>query len=672
MFRIAVTTAVFLFALLAGPSQMVGSSAQAQDGAELQRLDRLMDLIDDDRYDEAVALSRDLSDPALRDLVQWRRLMREGTRVGFGELADFLETRGHWPSASTLARYAEAALPDWLGAQETVDWFRMNAPQTGDGALRFARALASLGLRDEGQEVARNAWHNLSLSASTESALLAEFPAAFTQDDIAARVERLLQNNDRSAVALAQRLGSEQAQLADARLRLATMQGGVDTAIEALPDHLRDTPGLTYERARWRLRSDADDGALELLDPAPPVSEVDADHWWRVKHWAARRALRQGQPAIAYRIASNHGAESGLTLAEGEFLAGWIALRFLNDPEQAYRHFDRLYHNVSMPISLGRGAYWAGEAAKAMGREDWATQWYRVAAQYDTVFYGQMAGLHLGHLPVGGLEAVVQVSESERQAFEERDLTRVTRALAAIDRRDLLSFFFLAQRSNATSAEDYYLAGRLALDLDYPDQAIRAGRMALTDGHQISALLYPPPPVDLSGDPDGPLLLGLMRQESGFDRNAVSSAGARGLMQLMPGTAEQVARRLGVNYSFDRLTTDPQYNITLGRDYLERMLDRYAGFLPLALAAYNAGPGRADQWIVEFGDPRHPSVDPIDWMEQIPFSETRNYVQRVLESYTVYQVRLRPDDNPFVALPRPTPVALHEIEPDPSESTLEN
>lgn len=672
MLRLAVITAVFSLALFAGPAQMGGASAYAQDGAELQRLDRLMDLIDEDRYDEAVALSRDLSDPALRDLVQWRRLMREGTRVGFGELADFLETHGHWPSANTLARYAEAALPDWLGAQETVDWFRQYPPKTGDAALRFARALAGLGLRDEAQDVAQNAWYNLSPSPSTESALLAEFPAAFTEADIVARVERLLQNNDRSAVALAQRLGSEQAQLAEARLRLATMQSGVDAAIEALPDGLRNDPGLTYERARWRLRSNASDGALDLLDPAPSVSEITADHWWRVKHWAARRALRQGQAATAYRIASSHGAESGLTMAEGEFLAGWIALRFLNDPEQAYRHFDRLYHNVSMPISLGRGAYWAGEAAKAMGREDWATQWYRVAAQYDTVFYGQMAGLHLGALPVGGQDAVVQISESERQAFEQTDLSRVTRALAALNRQDLLPFFFLGLRSNAVSAEDYYLAGHLALDLGHPEQAIHVGRMALTDGHQLSGLLYPPPPVDLSGDPDGPLLLGLMRQESAFDRQAVSSAGARGLMQLMPGTAEQVARRIGVNYSFDRLTTDPQYNIRLGRDYLERMLDRYAGFLPLALAAYNAGPGRADQWIVEFGDPRHPSIDPIDWMEQIPFAETRNYVQRVLESYTVYQRRLRPDDNPFVALPQPTPVALHEIEPEPAESSLEN
>src|SRR5699024_686299 len=216
----------------------------------------------------------------------------------------------------------------------------------------------------------------------------------------------------------------------------------------------------------------------------------------------------------------------------------------------------------------------------------------------------------------------------------------------------LLPFFFAALRANAATAADYKQTGLLAQELGYPDQVIRTGRAALVEGHQLSGLLYPAPVVDLSQDPSGPLLLGLMRQESAFNHRAVSPPGARGLMQVMPGTAESVARRLGLSYSIDRLTSDPHYNISLGRDYPERMLDRYDGFLPLALAAYNAGPVRADQWIQRYGDPRR-DIDPIDWMELIPFSETRNYVQRVLESYTVYHRRLRPEDDPFVALPTP-------------------
>lgn len=653
MLRPGVSTLVLLVILTMAALTAAVPQARAQSSADLQNLRQALEAVDQRDYEAALATARTLEDPALARLVQWRRLMREGTRVGFGELADFIERHPHWPGQNTLQRYAEQTLPGHLSAGERIDWFRRYPPLTGEGALELARALRTQGLTEEADQEALAAWRDMSLSASEESALLAEFGHVIGRDEILARVERGLQDNSSAAVSMAARVSDGHQRVAEARLRLSQMQAGVDSAVERVPADLQNDPGLLYERARWRLRSDILDGALELLDPPPPVTAATADHWWRIKNWAARSALRRGQADVAYRIASNHGAESGVTMAEGEFLAGWIALRFLNDPEQAYRHFDRLYHNVSMPISVARGAYWAGEAARALGREDWATQWYQVAAQHDTVFYGQMAGLHLGHMPVGALEAVAPISSDQMAAFNETDLVRVTRALALLQREDLLPLFFAALRVNAASAEDYKQVGLLAQELGYPDQTIRTGRAALVDGHQLSDLLYPAPVVDLGQDPHGPLLLGLMRQESAFNLRAVSPAGARGLMQLMPGTAEQVARRLGVSYSIDRLTSDPHYNITLGRDYLERMLDRYSGFLPLALAAYNAGPGRADQWMQEFGDPRRSDVDPIDWIEMIPFSETRNYVQRVLESYTVYHRRLRPEDDPFVALPTP-------------------
>lgn len=653
MLRPRITTFVSLLLLVL--VSLLGSAqvAEAQSSADLQKLRQALTAVDDRDYEAALSLARELEDPALARLIQWRRLMREGTRVGFGELADFIERHPHWPGQQTLQRYAEEALPPYRRAEEKVSWFRQWPPVSGEGALAFARALRSLGLEGEAQEQALTAWRRMNLSSAVESALLEEFAAVIGPEEILARVERGLQNNDASAPLLAARVSDGHQRLAEARLRLSRMDAGVDAAIERVPASLRDDPGLIYERARWRLRSNMLDGALELLDPPPPVSAETADHWWRIKNWAARGALRQGRAELAYRIASSHGADSGVTMAEGEFLAGWIALRFLGDPEQAYRHFDRLYHNVSMPISLGRGAYWAGAAARAMGREDWAQQWFQVAAQYDTVFYGQMAGLQLGSMPVGTLEATAVVTPDQQEAFRASDLVRVTRALAALEREDLLPFFFAALRSNATSAADYKQVGLLAQELGYPDQAIRTSRAALIDGYQLSELLYPPPVVDLGQDPAAPLLLGLIRQESAFDVRAVSPAGARGLMQLMPGTAEIVARQLGLPYHIDRLTSDPYYNITLGRDYLERMLERYRGFLPLALAAYNAGPGRADQWIQDYGDPRQEGVDPIDWIEQIPFSETRNYVQRVLEAYTVYQRRLRPQEDPFVALPIP-------------------
>lgn len=651
MLRKVVFTATLVLALGLAPG------LRAELPRDYETLRASFAMVDDGRYDEALEIARSLEDPALRKLVQWRRLMRQGSRLGFGELADFLESDPDWPGTSSLRRSAERAMPDWMGVRETVAWFRAHPPSGGEAALRYARALRGLGLEEEARTQARLAWREMSFPEGQEEALLADFGPVLEPEDHYHRFERLLVSDDRSALRVAERLGGGHRQLAEARLMLAAMQPGVDAAIERIPGELRDDPGLTYDRARWRLRSDLFDSAAELLDPAPPVIEANAEHWWRIKHWAARRALRQGEAETAYRLAVQHGTDSGIAMAEGEFFAGWVALRHLDQPEQAYRHFDRLFHGVSMPISRARGAYWAGEAARALGREDWAEQWYRVAAQHDTVFYGQMAALRLGALPVASEGAAPAITADRRAAFDGDELVRATRAVAALERDDLLPLFFGALRSRAQTAEDFWLAGELAQRLGRPDQAIRTGRTALTSGFLLTDLLYPNPPVDLAGDPDGPLLLGLMRQESAFDIAAVSPAGARGLMQLMPGTAERVARQLGESYSLARLTSDPLYNIRLGRDYLERMLDRYTGFLPLALAAYNAGPGRADEWIVTYGDPRHPEVDPIDWMEQIPFSETRNYVQRVLESYTIYHRRLRPQDDPFVALPRSLPTA---------------
>lgn len=672
MYRQAITTALFAILLSLAAAAAEPNRVLAATSGDLALLRSALERSDEGQHEDAVALARQLEDPALRKLVEWRRLMRLGTRAGFGQIADFLDRNPAWPGNSTLRRYAEEVMPAGLSAQATVDWFRAHPPTGGEAALRYARALRNLGLEEEAQQQARAAWREMGLPDDQEDALLAEFGAALSEADHQHRLERLLLDNDRAAVRVAARFGEGHRHLAEARLMLAGMRPGVDDAIDRVPDELRSDPGLTYDRARWRLRTDLFDGAVELLDPAPPVLDANAEHWWRVKNWAARRALREGRTELAYRLAAQHGATSGIAMAEGEFLAGWIALRFLDDPEEAYRHFDRLYHNVSMPISLARGAYWAGEAARALGRDDWANQWYRVAAQHDTVFYGQMAGLRLGAIPASSEATLPQVSPDQRAAFEADELVRVTRALAALQRDDLLPLFFAALRVSSTTTADYWLAGELAQSLGYPEQAIRTGRTALTEGILLVDLLYPAPPVDLSSESDGPLLLGLMRQESAFNVSAVSPAGARGLMQLMPGTAERVAGRLGLDYSLSRLTRDPVYNIRLGRDYLQRMIDRYDGFLPLALAAYNAGPGRADQWIVDYGDPRLADIDPIDWIEQIPFSETRNYVQRVLESYTVYQRRLRPHDDPFAALPAPLPVSLQRSELGDSDGNMPN
>ena len=315
MLRPGVSTLVLLVILTMAALTAAVPQARAQSSADLQNLRQALEAVDQRDYEAALATARTLEDPALARLVQWRRLMREGTRVGFGELADFIERHPHWPGQNTLQRYAEQTLPGHLSAGERIDWFRRYPPLTGEGALELARALRTQGLTEEADQEALAAWRDMSLSASEESALLAEFGHVIGRDEILARVERGLQDNSSAAVSMAARVSDGHQRVAEARLRLSQMQAGVDSAVERVPADLQNDPGLLYERARWRLRSDILDGALELLDPPPPVTAATADHWWRIKNWAARSALRRGQADVAYRIASNHGAESGVTMA---------------------------------------------------------------------------------------------------------------------------------------------------------------------------------------------------------------------------------------------------------------------------------------------------------------------------------------------------------------------
>jgi soluble lytic murein transglycosylase len=344
-------------------------------------------------------------------------------------------------------------------------------------------------------------------------------------------------------------------------------------------------------------------------------------------------------------MVSRHGLKDGVGFAEAEWLAGWIALRFRNDAKQAQRHFARLYDGVSTPISSARGAYWTAEAAAAQNDGEAAERWYRSAAAHGTAFYGQLAGARLG-LPLSvDLSTAVAVWAVDRETYEESDLVRLVRLLGAFDQRKLQQTFLRHLRDQAQTATDYRLLAELSQSVGRMDQAVIAAKQARRLGVFMPTFLFPLPTpvynaVAAAPSPEPALVLAVIRQESAFDPKAISRAGARGLMQLMPATAHQVAHRIGVPYRRAMLTENPAANLHLGRAYLQEMLDTFSGTSMLALAAYNAGPHRVVRWIKDYGDPRHPDVDPVDWIEQIPFDETRNYVQRVLEGQAIYRLAL--------------------------------
>lgn len=587
----------------------------------------------------ALALSAQASETLPAKVLRWDWLRRDG-RADFASIATFLDQNPGWPASEQLQRQAERALPADLPDVALVAWFAGIEPQTGEGGLRYAEALARQGLAVQAVEVARSAWRQQTLSSDLESRLLLRFGSALTAEDHQARLSAmLLKRADGPARRVAGLLDAGHAALADATIKLYNLDPGVDPAIRRVPAELRNHPRLVYERARWRLRKGLIEGAAELLEaPYPP--DAEPDNWWALRRWAARDALSAGMVTAAYGIAANHGTAEGLSFAEGEFLAGWIALRYLREDRTALQHFERLHKGVGSPISLSRGAYWAGEAERAGGNEQQARDWYRLAAVHDTTFYGQLAAHRLGGARSVASAPKEEPTATQRADFEARELTRAVRLLTEAGAEGPLPWLYAGLRANAVGEAEWRLVAELARANGHHEQVVRTAKLALREGIHLPDLLYPAPPHPVGEDLEGALVAGLMRQESEFNTRAVSHAGARGLMQLMPGTAREVAGKLGIGYSADLLTRDPAYNIRLGRSYLTRMVARSGGYVPLAVASYNAGPGNVDKWLRLNGDPRDGSIDPIDWIESIPFSETRNYVQRVIEGAVVYARRM--------------------------------
>jgi soluble lytic murein transglycosylase len=361
---------------------------------------------------------------------------------------------------------------------------------------------------------------------------------------------------------------------------------------------------------------------------------------WREIDDAARRALSRGQVKVAYKLAIQHGAKDGTAFAEGEWLAGWIALRFLHEPKTAYAHFTRLHGGVGSPISKARAAYWAGRAAEELKKKEDARSWYAEAAQLPTTYYGQLAAQRSGQRGPLHFPAMPEPTGQQAADYAKRELVQVVQQLHEIDQADRAKSFLLRLVDLAKTPVEHRLTAELAASLGRNDLMVATAKASRLDGVEMVDQLYPVVSVPAGDRPEAALTLAIIRQESAFQSDALSSAGALGLMQLMPATAKSVAARIGLPYSKPRLTSDPTYNMMLGRAYLGQLIEDYGGSYVLAIAGYNAGPKRVSEWIGQNRDPRMKSVDAVDWVESIPLSETRNYVQRVLENVQVYRNRI--------------------------------
>lgn len=604
----------------------------------------------------AAPLTGGQSIAVLDDVVTWDRLRRDSYKGSFADYAGFLADHGDWPAATTIRRLAERAITDDTPAEAIIRHFRAVPPLTAEGKWRLAEALASSGQAAAATNWARDAWDSAGLDEAQEARLLARFGSVLRPEDHADRMDRLLWA-DRTTPAgrMLARVDVDTRLWALARIALRRNAPDVQARLGVVPERLRREAGLMLDEAQWLMRNNraaegqallAGGGATARV-PGQPLS-VGIESWLRTRLDIGRTLWRAGDAATARAVLAGHGldaraiatrpvAERALYL-DSEWLAGWLALRRLNQPGQALSHFRNARTVAQAPISQARADYWAGRAAEAAGQRELAQQYYAAAASHPDYFYGQLANERLGRpLPLT-LAALPAVDATSAGNFRATSRVRALFALAEVD-RPRQTIFLKQLADSATTPEQAVLVASLAGPLNRPDAGVHAGKTARGTA-ELAMIAAAFPVLDLPDTLSArwAIIHAITRQESQFDRGARSSANALGMMQMLPATAAETAEKLGLPPSpASRLTDDPVWNVTLGSAYFERLRAAWGGSAPLAVAAYNAGPGNVRKFVASLDDPRSPGVDMIDWIESIPFAETRNYVQRVLENAVVYE-----------------------------------
>lgn len=577
-----------------------------------------------------------------RHILAWAIALYGGDRVPSSEIADTAKMLPNWPGTIALRKNSERALyRESPSPQTVVKAFDGSQPLTFEGVVILARSYVALGNTKAALSVLTPFWRTEKLEAKDEAAFVEEFGAIIPAADHRFRMERMFYaDRENSALRVAALAGAQP--LADAWAAASRGDKNAAKLLKAVPVAQRSA-GYFFAQAEClrKQRKFADAAAVVMKAPTDRDALVDPDAWWVERRVLSRALVDQGDWKTAYKIVAAHAAESPASAAEAEFHAGWYALRGLNDPGTASGHFARIADLAQGPMSLSRAYYWLGRAAEVGGPGD-AKTYFTKAATYGTTFYGQLAAERVG---LRTLNIVYpEPSAADRQSFDGREAVSAIKRLqeAGYDRYADTLYRDLA--GQLTSPGELALLAVLAEKQGNHFMALKVGKIAGARGIDVGALSHPlgviPDSANISGSGKA-LAYAIARQESEFNIGAVSSAGARGLLQLMPGTAKQLAKKAGMTFSPERLTSDAGYNATLGAAFLGEQLDRFNGSYVLTFAGYNAGPNRASQWVAKYGDPRGKDIDAVvDWIERIPYTETRSYVQRVMENYEVYKMRI--------------------------------
>jgi soluble lytic murein transglycosylase len=606
------------------------------------------------RYGEAGSMAQRSGDQAAVKLVELLYLRDHWKDAGYDRIMAFLNSAPKWPLTETLTKRAEQALyKDRAPAQKVLAHFADRKPLSPEGKLALARAKADSGATKEAQLLVKQVWADADVPADMEQPIIAEFGGMLSNDDMKRRMWRMVfAQATNGAVRNAKRLGGEHQQAAKVALALLKGAAGADKQYSKLPAAMREQMAMKFALARYFRRQErfAKARAILVSIPESAVAQGDPKAWWTERRIIARRSVgpRHADAAkAAYKIAASHGMVEGAEAVEGEFLAGWIALRSLDDAQTAMRHFSRLAEIAPTRTEKARANYWVGRALASSGDKGGARRAYDEAAQYSTIYYGQLARerIGLGKTP----EPVVsgQASAAAKAKVAGDEVIRAMRLVAASKNKQHLHMFVWPISTRFNSVDEMNAAAEIVQNVGSTTMALRLAKAAGQRNIDIDAWGYPtkalPNWTHIGHPVERSLVFALSRQESEFDPRAGSKVGAQGLMQLMPGTAKLVARQYRLPYAPAKLTGDPSYNVRLGAAHLADLVNDYNGSYVLTLVAYNAGPRRVREWVAEYGDPRGGKVDPIDWVESIPFQETRQYVQKVLQNVHIYRSRLAPN-----------------------------
>lgn len=613
---------------------------------DLDAVRQAIELAHHGKSKDATEVEHRIEDPLARKLAEWAILRGDDNEADLGRFRAFIAANPTWPSLVMFRKRAEHMLWQEHADLAAIRAFAGERPISAKGRFALGRALLGRGDEAGAQAAICEAWQLEPLSRELEDQVIETFGGLVTRADDKARMAfRLYANDNETGMRAAQRLGGIEPAIAKARIAANEKSASAKALLDALPASAQQDPLVVFSQIQWLRRNDkiAEAGELMAAAPRDPDQIHDVDEWWIERRLLARKLLDIGDPRTAYQVVRDAARPTKENYrVEHEFTAGWIALRFLDEPALAAQHFARIGAGITNPIALSRASYWRGRAAEAMNRLQEARSHYDQAARFSTAYYGQLARARLGMTELS-LSAPPLPSPEKRAALTKIEVVRAAEILYALNERDLVIPIVADLAERAQDVGTLVALAELAIRHNDARSVLLIGKSALGRGYGFEHYAFPtfglPRYAPIGPEVETAVVYSIARQESAFNPRDVSTANALGLMQVTPDAGRYVAKKFNVAFDQGRLLHDNVYNMQIGSAELGDAISGYRGSYILAFAGYNAGRGRVKEWVERYGDPRDPNVDPIDWVERIPFAETRNYVQRVLENLQVYRAR---------------------------------